>query len=172
MPKNIKWKKPHKPAVKPFQANDWKYKGEAYKGNKPHFGKYALQIREEAWIRAENIEASRRMMVRTLRKRGGKHWIRVFPQSGLTKRTAESRMGAGKGSIDSWVMAVRPGFILFEIDGTDEFTARGALGKIQRYLPFKTKFIVSEKPSYFELGLAGSLVKKQKHIPKEFRKDS
>merc|ERR1712113_750073 len=142
------------------------------KGNKPHFGKYALQIREEAWIRAENIEACRRMMVRTLRKRGGKHWIRVFPHQGLTKRTAESRMGAGKGSIDSWVMAVRPGFILFEIDGTDEFTARGALGKIQRYLPMKTKFLVSEKPSYFELGLAGSLIKKQKWVPKEFRKDS
>lgn len=171
MPKTIKWKKPHKPCVKPWDTNKWAYRGDAPKGNKPHFGKYALAIMQEAWIRAHNIEACRRMMVRTLRKRGGKHWIRVFPHNAITKRTAESRMGGGKGSIDRWVAPVRPGFILFEVDGCSEDTARRTMHKISRYLPFKTQFMIKETPSMFELGLAGGLQKSQKYIPKEFRKE-
>mmetsp|Transcript_22195 Transcript_22195/g.26154 ORF Transcript_22195/g.26154 Transcript_22195/m.26154 type:complete len:217 (-) Transcript_22195:6-656(-) len=84
MPKNIKWRKPHKPPVKPWDTGRWKFKGEAWRGNKPYFGKYALQIHEEAWINQTNIEACRRMMVRTMRKENGKVWLRVFPHSAIT----------------------------------------------------------------------------------------
>mmetsp|Transcript_25953 Transcript_25953/g.60162 ORF Transcript_25953/g.60162 Transcript_25953/m.60162 type:complete len:302 (-) Transcript_25953:51-956(-) len=171
MPKNIKWRKPHKPPVKPFDTNRWKYKGEAKKGWKPHFGRYALQIKEEAWINGVNIEACRRMMVRTLRRDGGKVWLRCFPHSAITWRGKETRMGGGKGAIQFWVQAVRPGYILFEVDGCTEETARRAMHYIQRYLPFKTKFLIKEGPSRFELGLAGSL-KSKKNIPEEFRKKS
>eukprot|EP00931_Biecheleriopsis_adriatica_P035362 TRINITY_DN2034_c0_g1_i3.p1 TRINITY_DN2034_c0_g1~~TRINITY_DN2034_c0_g1_i3.p1 ORF type:complete len:346 (-),score=73.30 TRINITY_DN2034_c0_g1_i3:111-1061(-) len=172
MPKNIKWKKPHKPVVKPFSTNKWKFRGMAPKGNKPHFGKYAIATMEEAWLRNTNIEAARRMIVRTLRRKGGKYWIRCFPHSAITKRTAESRMGGGKGSIDRWVMPIRPGFVMFECDGCTEEIARRAMHKITRYFPFKTKFLIKEDgPSMFELGLAGSLTKSKKYIPKEFRKE-
>ncbi|CAE7431610.1 rpl16 [Symbiodinium natans] len=171
MPKNIKWRKPHKPPVKPWDTNKWKFKGEAYKGNKPYFGKYALQILEEAWVNAPNIEACRRMMVRTLRRDGGKVWLRTFPHSAITWRGKETRMGGGKGTIQYWVQAVRPGYILFEVDGCTEDTARRAFHYIMKYLPFKTKFLIKDTPSRFELGLAGS-IKSTKHIPKEFRKKS
>ncbi|CAE7617129.1 rplP [Symbiodinium sp. CCMP2592] len=171
MPKNIKWRKPHKPPVKPWDTNRWKYKGEAWRGNKPYFGKYALQILEEAWINAPNIEACRRMMVRTLRRDGGKVWLRCFPHSAITWRGKETRMGGGKGTIQYWVQAVRPGYILFEVDGCTEETARRAFHYMMKYLPFKTKFLIKEGPSRFELGLAGSL-KSKKHIPEEFRKKS
>ncbi|CAE7316113.1 rplP [Symbiodinium pilosum] len=137
MPKNIKWRKPHKPPVKPWDTNRWKYKGEAWRGNKPYFGKYALQILEEAWINAPNIEACRRMMVRTLRKDGGKVWLRCFPHSAITWRGKETRMGGGKGTIQYWVQSVRPGYILFEVDGCSEETARRAFHYMIKYLPFK-----------------------------------
>lgn len=171
MPKNIKWRKPHKPPVKPWDTNRWKFKGEAWRGNKPYFGKYALQILEEAWINSKNIEACRRMMVRTARKDGGKVWLRCFPHSAITWRGKETRMGGGKGVIQYWVQAVHPGYILFEMDGCPESTARRAFSYIRRYLPFKTKILVKETPSRFELGLAGSL-KSTKNIPKEFLKKS
>lgn len=169
MPKNVKWRKPHKPPVKPFDTNRWKFKGNAWRGNKPYFGKYALQILEEAWINPTNIEACRRMMVRTTRKDGGKVWLRVFPHSAITWRGKETRMGGGKGTIQYWVQAVRPGFILFELDGCTEATAHRAFNYCSRYLPFKTKMLVKDTPSRFELGLAGGL-KSKKHIPKEFLK--
>eukprot|EP00435_Cladocopium_sp_Y103_P029211 s4386_g7.t1 len=172
MPKNIKWRKPHKPPVKPWDTNRWKFKGEAWRGNKPYFGKYALQILEEAWINSKNIEACRRMMVRTARRDGGKVWLRCFPHSAITWRGKETRMGGGKGVIQYWVQAVRPGYILFEMDGCSEATAKRAFSYISRYLPFKTKMLVKDNgPSRFELGLAGSL-KSKKNIPKEFLKKS
>ncbi|CAK9010766.1 unnamed protein product [Durusdinium trenchii] len=154
---NVKWRKPHKPPVKPFDTNRWKFKGNAWRGNKPYFGKYALQILEEAWINPTNIEACRRMMVRTTRKDGGKVWLRVFPHSAITWRGKETRMGGGKGTIQYWVQAVRPGFILFELDGCTEATAHRAFNYCSRYLPFKTKMLVKDTPSRFELGLAGSV---------------
>ncbi|CAE8586479.1 unnamed protein product [Polarella glacialis] len=171
MPKNIKWKKPHKPCVKPYgYCNKWKYRGEAWKGNKPHFGKYALQIMEEAWVKSRNIEAMRRLCVSTM-ERKGRLWIRVFPHHAITKRTAESRMGAGKGSIEEWVCAVRPGFILFEIDAVEEKVARLAFLKCQKFMPFKTRFIIkADGPSMFELGLAGISGKKVTNIPLEYQK--
>jgi len=155
MPKNIKWKKPHKPAVKPFRhSTKWKYRGVAVKGNKPTFGKFALQATEEAWISAKQIESVRRTLVRTM-DRKGKIWTRVFPHQAITKRVAESRMGAGKGGIEYWVQAVRPGFILFELDGITEDLARMAFRKAGYRLSCKTKMLVKETPSMYELGLAG-----------------
>jgi large subunit ribosomal protein L16 len=172
MPKNIKWKKPQKPVVKPFGfCNKWKYRGHAYKGNKPHFGKHALQVLEEAWVTAELIEYCRRMIVQTMQRKG-KMWIRVFPHSAITKRSAESRMGAGKGTIDHWVAAVRPGFILFEMDAVPDDVGERAMTLCVNYLQFKTRYIVkNDGPSMFELGLAGSVTKKSS-IPKQFRKDT
>lgn len=171
MPKNIKWKKPHKPSVQPYGfSNKWKYRGQAYKGHKPHFGKYALQVMEEAWVKSKNIEDMRRLCVQTM-ERKGKLWIRVFPHQAITKRTAESRMGAGKGTIDSWVAAVRPGFILFEMDAVPENIARLAFMKCEKFMPFKTRFIIkNDGPSMFELGLAGVAGKKATNIPLEFQK--
>lgn len=155
MPKNIKWKKPHKPAIKPFRhSTKWKYKGKAVSGNKPHFGKYALQATEEAWVSAKQIESVRRALVRTM-ERKGKIWIRVFPHQAITKRVAESRMGAGKGGIEKWVQAVRPGFILFELDGVDELCAKTAFRKAGFRLPCKCKMLIKDTPSMWELGLAG-----------------
>ncbi|CAJ1411181.1 unnamed protein product [Effrenium voratum] len=171
MPKNVKWRKPHKPPVKPWDTNTWKYKGEAWRGNKPYFGKYALQIQQEAWINNKNIEACRRMMVRVMRRGGGKYWLRCFPHSAITWRAKESRMGGGKGNIHSWVQSVRPGYILFEMDGCTEAVAKRAFHYIDKYLPFKTKVLIKDTPSRFELGLAGSL-KSKKNIPKEFQKFS
>lgn len=170
MPKNIKWRKPHKPPVKPWDTNKWKFKGYAWRGNKPYFGKYALAIQEEAWVNSTNIEACRRMMVRTMRKENGKVWLRCFPHSAITWRAKECRYGGGKGNIHYWVQAMRPGYILFELDGCNEAAARRAFSYCMRYLPFKTKILVKTNgPSRFELGLAGSL-KSKKHIPKEFLK--
>jgi len=155
MPKNIKWKKPHKPAIKPFRhSTKWKYKGKAVSGNKPHFGKFALQATEEAWVSAKQIESVRRALVRTM-ERKGKIWIRVFPHQAITKRVAESRMGAGKGGIEKWVQAVRPGFILFELDGVDELCAKTAFRKAGFRLPCKCKMLIKDTPSMWELGLAG-----------------
>lgn len=156
MPKNYKWKKPHKPAVKPFRhCTSWKFKGFAPSGNKPVFGKYALQATEEAWISNKAIENVRRALVRTM-ERKGKIWIRVFPHQAITKRVAESRYGAGKGSINSWVQAVRPGFILFELDGVTETVARNAMRKASYRIACLTKFVIkSDGPSRWDLGLAG-----------------
>jgi len=165
MPKNIRWRKPHRPAVKPFHhCTKWKYRGEAQKGNKPIFGKYALVCLEEAWISNKAIEVMRRTIVRTM-ERKGKYWIRVFPHSAITSRIAEARMGAGKGSIDYWVAAVRPGYVLFEMDGVPEAVARTAFRKCHFKMPCQSKMIVkTDGPSRFELGLAGVAAEKKKNV--------
>lgn len=156
MPKRIVWKKPHKPSVKPFRhCAKWKFKGYSQTGNKPIFGKYALQATEEAWITNKTIETVRRSIVRTM-ERKGKMWIRVFPHSAITQRVAESRMGAGKGGIEYWVQAIRPNFILFEMDGVTEDIARNAFRKASFRLPCMVRFLKkNDGPSLFELGLAG-----------------
>jgi len=155
MPKNIKWKKPHKPSTKPFRASTkWKFRGYATHGAKPHFGKYALQALEEAWITSKQIENTRRAIIRTM-ERKGKMWIRVFPHQAVTQRVAESRMGAGKGTIEYWVAPVRPNFILFEIDGVTQDCATTAFRKAKFRLPCKVRMLVKDGPSQFELGLAG-----------------
>lgn len=156
MPKTIRWKKPHKPAIKPFRSSSkWKFKGYAPRGNKPVYGKFAIQAMEEAWISSKMIEDGRRKIVRTM-ERKGKMWIRIFPHNAITTRTAETRMGAGKGGIDYWCAVVRPDFILYELDGVTEETARLAAYRVSFILPLKTRFLKKKDgPSLFELGLAG-----------------
>ncbi|PSB22368.1 50S ribosomal protein L16 [filamentous cyanobacterium CCP1] len=118
-------------------------KGMATVGNKINFGDYALQALEPSWITSRQIEASRRAMTRYIR-RGGKIWIRIFPDKPVTMRPAETRMGSGKGSPEYWVAVVKPGRILFEVAGVPEQTAREAMRLAQYKLPIKTKFITRD----------------------------
>ncbi len=115
-------------------------KGMATAGNAINFGEFALQALEPCWITSRQIEASRRAMTRYIR-RGGKIWIRIFPDKPITMRPAETRMGSGKGNPEFWVAVVKPGRILFEIAGVTEETAREAMRLAQYKLPIKTKFI-------------------------------
>tara|TARA_B100000459_G_C8485951_1_gene160824 strand:- start:190 stop:624 length:435 start_codon:yes stop_codon:yes gene_type:complete len=117
-------------------------KGIASKGNTIAFGQFALQAQDCGWVTARQIEASRRAMTRYV-KRGGKIWIRIFPDKPVTMRPAETRMGSGKGNPEFWVAVVKPGRILFEMGG-DEITeeiAKEAMRLAQYKLPVKTKFI-------------------------------
>jgi large subunit ribosomal protein L16 len=104
------------------------------------FGEYGLQALEPAWISAKQIEAARRAITRYI-KRGGKLWIRVFPDKPYTKKPAETRMGSGKGNVEGYVAVVRPGRIMFELAGVDEAIAKEALRLARHKLPIKTKFI-------------------------------
>ena len=114
--------------------------GLATRGNELNFGEFGLQAQEPSWITARQIEASRRAMTRYIR-RGGKIWIRVFPDKPITMRPAETRMGSGKGAPEFWVAVVKPGRIMFEIAGVPEATAREAMRLASFKLPIKTKFI-------------------------------
>ncbi|MEW5857151.1 50S ribosomal protein L16 [Coleofasciculus sp. H7-2] len=118
--------------------------GLATRGNSLNFGDFGLQSTEPAWITSRQIEASRRAMTRYIR-RGGKIWIRIFPDKPVTMRPAETRMGSGKGSPEFWVAVVKPGRILFEIAGVPEETAREAMRLASHKLPIKTKFITREE---------------------------
>jgi large subunit ribosomal protein L16 len=115
-------------------------RGQATRGNTLNFGDFALQAQEPAWITSRQIEAGRRAITRYIR-RGGKIWIRIFPDKPITMRPAETRMGSGKGNPEFWVAVVKPGRILFEIAGVPEETAREALRLASHKLPIKTKFI-------------------------------
>ncbi len=115
-------------------------KGLATRGNELNFGEFGLQALEPTWITSRQIEASRRAMTRYIR-RGGKIWIRIFPDKPVTMRPAETRMGSGKGAPEFWVAVVKPGRIMFEIAGVPEATAREAMRLAQYKLPIKTKFI-------------------------------
>jgi large subunit ribosomal protein L16 len=117
-------------------------RGIATRGNTIAFGQFALQAQECGWITSRQIEASRRAMTRYV-KRGGKIWIRIFPDKPVTMRPAETRMGSGKGNPEFWVAVIKPGRILFEMGGTDisEATAREAMRLAQYKLPVRTKFI-------------------------------
>ena len=114
--------------------------GMAKGGHTVAFGEYGLATLEPAWITARQIEAARRAMTRSV-KRGGKIWIRVFPDKPATKKPAETRMGSGKGAPELWVARVKPGRILFEIDGVSVVTAREALTLAAAKLPIKTRFV-------------------------------
>ncbi|MEX0267717.1 50S ribosomal protein L16 [Leptolyngbyaceae cyanobacterium UHCC 1019] len=118
-------------------------KGLATRGSNLNFGEFGLQALEPTWITSRQIEASRRAMTRYIR-RGGKIWIRIFPDKPITMRPAETRMGSGKGAPEYWVAVVKPGRILFEIAGVPEATAREAMRLAQYKLPIKTKFITRE----------------------------
>lgn len=115
-------------------------RGQATRGNDLNFGDFALQALEPCWITSRQIEAARRAMTRYIR-RGGKIWIRIFPDKPVTMRAAETRMGSGKGAPEYWVSVVKPGRVLFEIAGVTEEIAREAMRLAAFKLPIKTKFI-------------------------------
>jgi large subunit ribosomal protein L16 len=115
-------------------------RGKAQRGSTVSFGDFGLKAMEGAWITARQIEASRIAMTRFI-KRGGKIWIRLFPDKPITKKPTEVRMGKGKGSPEAWVAVVRPGRILFEMEGVDEKTAREAMRLAAHKLPIKVKFV-------------------------------
>lgn len=117
--------------------------GNATRGSNIDFGKYALKALEPAWISSRQIEAARRAMTRYI-KRGGKIWIRIFPDKPVTKKPNEVRMGSGKGNLDHFVAVVKPGRILFEMDGVPQDVAKEALRLAHHKLPIKTKFIVKD----------------------------
>lgn len=118
-------------------------KGEAHRGNTVAFGQFALQALEPCWLTARQIEAGRRAMTRYAR-RGGKLWIRVFPDKPVTMRAADTRMGSGKGSPEYWVAVVKPGKILYEMGGISEAIARSAMRIAAHKMPIKTQFLECE----------------------------
>jgi len=118
-------------------------RGKAQAGNVVVFGDFGLQALESAWVTSRQIEAARRAITRYVR-RGGKIWIRIFPDKPVTSKPAETRMGGGKGSPDHWVAVVKPGRILFEIAGVGEEAARGAIRLASYKLPISTKFVLRE----------------------------
>lgn len=117
--------------------------GKALRGNTISNGEYGLQALEPAWITSNQIEAARIAMTRYM-KRGGKVWITIFPDKPITKKPAETRMGSGKGNPEAWVAVVKPGRIMFEIDGVDEATAKEALRLAINKLPIKCKIVTKE----------------------------
>jgi large subunit ribosomal protein L16 len=129
-PKRIKYRNMHR----------GRRKGISVAGSRINFGEYGLKATEACWLTARQIEAARRAMTRYAR-RGGKLWIRVFPDKSVTNRAAETRMGSGKGAVDHWVAVVRPGRVLFEIAGVPEETAREALRLASSKLPISTKIV-------------------------------
>ena len=122
-------------------------RGLALRGSKVSFGEYGLKATGRGRLTARQIEAARRAMTRYI-KRGGQIWIRCFPDKSLTRKPAETRMGKGKGSPDSWVCVVRPGMILYEMQGVDEETAREAFRLAAHKLPMKTKIVVREEAGH------------------------
>ena len=136
MPKRVKYRR----------VQRGRLKGKATRGNKITNGSYGLVPLEPAWITSNQIEAARIAMTRYI-KRGGKVWIKIFPDKPITEKPAETRMGSGKGSPEYWVAVVKPGRVMFEMDGVDEEVAREAMRLAGHKLPIKTKFAVKEQPA-------------------------
>jgi large subunit ribosomal protein L16 len=130
IPKKVKYRKQQR----------GRRRGLATRGSEISFGEYGLKVLEPAWITSKQIEASRVAMTRFV-KRGGKIWIRIFPDKPITKKPAETRMGKGKGAPEGWVAVVKPGRVLFEMEGIDEKTAREAIRLAAQKLPVKTRFV-------------------------------
>ncbi|RMD73986.1 MAG: 50S ribosomal protein L16 [Chloroflexi bacterium] len=118
--------------------------GLSYRGNSVAFGEYGLMALEPSWISSRQIEAARRAITNYV-KRGGKVWIRIFPDKPITRKPAETRMGGGKGSVDHWVAVVKPGRIMFELAGVREEIAHEALRRAAQKLPVKCKVIDREE---------------------------
>ncbi len=129
--------------VKHRKQGRGRMKGSPEKGSYVAFGKFGLQATEPHWISSRQIEAARIAITRYT-KRGGKTWIRIFPDKPITKKPAEVRMGKGKGSPEEWVAVVKPGRIMFEIDGVTEEQAREAFRLASHKLPVKTRFVMRE----------------------------
>jgi large subunit ribosomal protein L16 len=134
MPKKVKFRKQMKGRVR----------GKAWRGSELNFGDFGLKALESGWITDRQIEASRVAMTRFI-KRGGKVWLRLFPDKPVTKKPAEVRMGSGKGALDHWVAVVRPGKILFEMEGVATDVAQEAMRLASHKLPIKTQFV--ERPN-------------------------
>ncbi len=134
MPKRIKYRKVQK----------GRKRGMALRGNSVSFGEYGLKAMEAHWITSRQIEAARVAMTRYI-KRGGKVWIRIFPDKPITKKPAETRMGKGKGSPEYWVAVVKPGRIMFELAGVPEDVAKEAMRLAAHKLPLKTKFVTRKE---------------------------
>jgi large subunit ribosomal protein L16 len=132
MPKKVKWRKQQRGRMR----------GIAYRGSKLSFGTYGLKALEPAWVNSRQIEAARIAITRYI-KRGGKLWIRIFPDKPVTVKPAETRMGKGKGSPEFWVAVIKPGRILFELEGIPLQTAKEAMRLASYKLPLKTKFITA-----------------------------
>ncbi len=132
-PKRVKYRKKHKGRMR----------GKARRGNRVSFGEYGLQAAEPAWITNRQIEAARVAMTRHI-KRGGKVWIRIFPDKPTTQKPAETRMGKGKGNPEGWVAVVKPGRVMFELEGVDQEAAHRAMELAAAKLPIKTRFISRE----------------------------
>ena len=133
MPKRTKYRKMQK----------GRNRGKATRGNVVNEGEYGLQATTAGWIKGNQIEAARVAMTRYI-KRGGKVWIKIFPDKPITKKPAETRMGKGKGAPEYWVALVKPGRVMFELAGVPEETAREAMRLAANKLPVKTKFVVRE----------------------------
>ncbi|MDO4516862.1 MAG: 50S ribosomal protein L16 [Bacillota bacterium] len=134
LPKRVKYRRVHRGRLK----------GKATRGNTVTYGQFGLQALEPAWITSRQIEAARIAMTRYT-KRGGKVWIKIFPDKPVTEKPAETRMGSGKGSPEYWVAVVKPGRVMFEIAGVSEEVAREALRLASHKLPVKTKFVTKEE---------------------------
>src|SRR5215467_9126170 len=133
-PKRVKFRKTFK----------GKTKGHATRGNQVSFGEFGLMSLEPGWITSRQIEASRVAMTREM-KRGGKVWIRIFPDKPITKKPAETRMGKGKGNPEGWVAVVKPGRVMFEVEGIEESLARHALNLAAAKLPLRSRFVKREE---------------------------
>ena len=133
MPKRVKYRRVHRGRLT----------GRAYRGNKITNGSYGLVAMEPAWITSNQIEAARIAMTRYT-KRGGKVWIKIFPDKPITEKPAETRMGSGKGSPEYWVAVVKPGRVMFEMDGVNEEIAREAMRLAMHKLPIKCRFATKE----------------------------
>jgi len=129
MPKKVKFRKQQR----------GRRRGKAWRGSEVSFGEYGLKAMETCWMTARQIEAARIAMTRFI-KRGGKVWVRVFPDKPVTKKPAETRMGKGKGAPEFWVAVVKPGKILFEMEGVTQTEARQAMDRAAAKLPIKTRF--------------------------------
>ena len=134
LPKRVKYRRVHRGRLT----------GEAHRGNTISYGEIGLQALEPAWITSRQIEAARIAMTRYT-KRGGKVWIKIFPDKPITEKPAETRMGSGKGSPEYWVAVVKPGRIMFEMSGVSEEVAREALRLAANKLPIKCKFVHKEE---------------------------
>jgi len=130
MPSKVKYRKQQR----------GKRRGKAEKGSAVSFGDYGLKAMENGWMTSRQIEAARVAMTRFI-KRGGKIWIRIFPDKPITKKPTEVRMGKGKGAPEAWVAVIKPGRILFEMEGVDVVTAREAMRLAAHKLPLRTKFV-------------------------------
>ena len=134
MPKRVKYRRVHRGRLK----------GEAHRGNTISNGNYGLVALEPAWITSNQIEAARIAMTRYIR-RGGQVWIKIFPDKPITEKPAETRMGSGKGSPEYWVAVVKPGRVIFEMDGVSEDVAKEAMRLATHKLPIKCRFVTKEQ---------------------------